>query len=399
MPAHHPGPSWPHALPAALLLMAPFDVLASLAMDIYLPVVPLMPEALTTTPAVVQLTLGLYMAVLGLGQLAFGPLSDRIGRRPVLLGGGLLFAAASVGLALAQDAGLFVLLRLLQAIGTSAALVATFATVRDVYADRPEGVTIYGTFGAILSFVPALGPIAGALIAGAWGWRAIFGVLAALALFALANALPNWRETRPPLEGPRGPALKAILTSAAFWPYTLGFSAAMGSFFVFFSTAPGVLMGRGALQPWAFSLAFGSVALVMILMTRFSGRLARRWGTRGSLMRGLGALMAGAALLTLAHALAPGAPVPGLLAPMYLIACGIVLLVSVCAQGALRDFGHAAGLAVALYYALQSLFVGGLGTLAVLLLGPDSPWPLVAYASGVPLLAGLSARRLSAQAD
>ena len=80
---------WDYSLPAALMLLAPFDILASLAMDIYLPVVPDIPGQLSTTPAVVQLTLSLYMAVLGLGQLAFGPLSDRIGRRPVLLGGAL----------------------------------------------------------------------------------------------------------------------------------------------------------------------------------------------------------------------------------------------------------------------------------------------------------------------
>ena len=87
---------WAYSLPSALLLMAPFDILASLAMDIYLPVVPLMPEALGTSPSVIQLTLSLYMITLGFGQIAFGPISDRIGRRPVLLGGGLLFAAASI---------------------------------------------------------------------------------------------------------------------------------------------------------------------------------------------------------------------------------------------------------------------------------------------------------------
>lgn len=395
----HCAPAWAHSLPSALLLMAPFDLLASLAMDVYLPVIPAMPAALGTSAALIQLTLTVYMVWIGLGQLIFGPLSDRVGRRPVLLGGALLFSFASLGLALAQSGAAFLALRAVQALGASAALVATFATVRDVYAERPEGHTVYGLLGAMLAFVPALGPIAGALLAQAGGWRAIFAMLAVLGLAATAQALWRWPETlRRPATAAAAP-LRAILGSAAFQTYTLGFSAAMGSFFVFFSTAPGVLMGRGALQPWTFSLAFGSVALVMILMTRLSARLARRWGTRGSLMRGLGALMIGAALLTLAHALAPGAPVPGLLAPMYLIACGIVLLVSVCAQGALRDFGHAAGLAVALYYALQSLFVGGLGTLAVLLLGPDSPWPLVAYASGVPLLAGLSARRLPAQAD
>lgn len=117
-------------MPAALLLMAPFDILASLAMDIYLPVVPDMPGILATTPAIIQLTLSLYMIVLGLGQIVFGPVSDRIGRRPVLIGGALLFAAASLLMAATASAPAFLALRLLQAIGASAALVATFATVR-----------------------------------------------------------------------------------------------------------------------------------------------------------------------------------------------------------------------------------------------------------------------------
>ncbi|WP_225783425.1 CmlA/FloR family chloramphenicol efflux MFS transporter [Xenophilus sp. Marseille-Q4582] len=393
------APAWAHSLPSTLALMAPFDLLASLAMDVYLPVIPAMPTALGTSAALIQLTLTVYMVLIGLGQLLFGPLSDRFGRRPVLLGGALLFTAASLGLALAQSGAAFLALRVVQALGASAALVATFATVRDVYAERPESQRIYGLLGALLAFVPAVGPIAGALLARAGGWRAIFMTLAVLGLGAAAHAFWRWPETLRRRSTAGAAPLRAILGSPAFQTYTLGFSAAMGSFFVFFSTAPGLLMARGAMAPWEFSLAFGSVALVMILATRFAAALARRWGTRGSLLRGLGVLMTGAVLLALAQALAPGAPVPALLAPMYLIACGIVLLVSVCAQGALRDFGHAAGLAVALYYALQSLFVGGLGTLAVLLLGPASHWPLAAYASGVPLLAGLSARRLPAQTD
>ncbi len=131
-------PVWAYSLPTALLLMAPFYILASLAMDIYLPIVPAMPGILGTGPAIVQLTLSLYMVMLGLGQIIFGPISDRIGRRPVLIGGAILFAAASFGLAASSTAGSFVVLRFLQAVGASAAMVATFATVRDVYADRPE---------------------------------------------------------------------------------------------------------------------------------------------------------------------------------------------------------------------------------------------------------------------
>ena len=168
-------PIWAYSLPSALLLMAPFDILASLAMDIYLPVVPQMPRILGTSPAIVQLTLSLYMVTLGLGQIVFGPISDRIGRRPVLLGGGLLFAAASIALAGTSSATVFLALRIVQALGASAVLVATFATVRDVYAGRPEGAVIYGLFSAMLAFVPALGPIAGALIAES-GEFAVYGL-------------------------------------------------------------------------------------------------------------------------------------------------------------------------------------------------------------------------------
>ena len=156
---------WAYSLPTALLLMAPFDILASLAMDIYLPIVPAMPGILGTSPAIVQLTLSLYMVMLGLGQIIFGPISDRIGRRPVLVSGAILFAAASFCLAASSTAVPFVVLRFLQAVGASAAMVATFATVRDVYADRPESVVIYSLFSSMLAFVPALGPIAGALLA------------------------------------------------------------------------------------------------------------------------------------------------------------------------------------------------------------------------------------------
>lgn len=175
---------WSYSVPAALLLMAPFDILTSLAMDIYLPIVPVMPRALGTTPAVIQLTLSLYMLVLGTGQVVFGPISDIVGRRPVLIGGAALFAASSFLLAAISSAPLFVVLRLLQAVGASAALVATFATVRDVYAGRPESSTIYSLLGSILSLVPALGPITGALIADRFGWRAIFLVLGLLSVAA-----------------------------------------------------------------------------------------------------------------------------------------------------------------------------------------------------------------------
>ena len=125
-----------------------------------------------------------------------------------------------------------------------------FATVRDVYADRPEGSTIYGLFSAMLAFVPALGPMLGAAIAAGFGWRAIFVALGAAGLLAWLRAMPRWRETRPSTPGARRPGFAPMLGSLRFWIYTLGFSAAMGAFFVFFSTSPRVLMAPPATRTW-----------------------------------------------------------------------------------------------------------------------------------------------------
>lgn len=377
--------NWAYSLPSAIALMAPFDLLAALAMDIYLPVIPTMPAELGTSPGIIQLTLSVYMLVLGLGQMIFGPLSDRVGRRPVLLGGALLFSAASLALAMTQSGVPFVVLRTLQALGAAAALVATFATVRDVYADSPESSTIYGLFSSMLAAVPALGPIVGSAIALAFDWRAIFFILSLLGLIAFVRALPRWHETRPERRDVHRPAVARMLTSGDFWVYTLGFSAAMGAFFVFFSTAPRVLVGRAGLSQFEFSMAFSTVAIAMIVASRLTKSLVSRWGVPGSLSRGLLVMMAGA----LIQAINTMFFLPSVIAfvlPMWLVAVGIVIVASVTANGALRDFAEVSGTAVALYYCIQSLIVGGVGTILTLVLPGDTAWPLVAYCFGLPAI-------------
>ena len=372
------GRAWSQSVSAALLLMAPFDFLASLAMDVYLPVIPQMPEALGTSAFVVQLTLSAYLLILGLGQLVFGPLSDRIGRRPVVLGGSAAYAVASFSLAMTSHGEAFLVLRVMQAIGASAALVATFATVRDVFGARAESATVYGLLSSMLAIVPALGPILGALLSDVLGWRSIFLVLGALAVVAFLHALLKWHETVPEVDSTRRSSIRSILSSGPFWVYTLGFSSAMGAFFVFFSISPRVLMDVAGYSQMAFSVAFATVAVVMMVAARASRRWVVAWGTRRCFATGTVLMASGAMILALCTIQGK----PGFVAfimPMWIIATGIVLVVSVTANGALGAFDDRAGTAVALYYAIQGVVVSGLGTLATVVFGGGTPWALVGF--------------------
>ena len=381
MPIKHPR-LWAYSLPVALVLLAPFNILASLGMDIYLPIVPAMPAILGTTPEIVQLTLTLYMIMLGVGQIISGPLSDRLGRRPILIGGVFVFAVTSLALAMTTSAWLFVLLRLVQAAGAAAMLVAVFATVRDVYADTPESAVIYSLMNAMLAFVPAFGPIAGALIARYFGWEGIFIALCLSALIALPFVLPKWHETRQSREHSSRADFSVVLRSPYFWVYTLAFGTAMGAFFVFFSTAPRVLIEGAGLSEMGFSVAFATVAVVMIATTRFAKRFVAHWGISGCVTRGMLMLLFSAGLLGVGEIfLTPS--IWSFVLPMWLVAVGIVFTTSVTANGALHEFSEMAGTAVALHFCMQSLIVGVIGTGAVIALDGSSAWPLIAYTGGM----------------
>lgn len=369
---------WNYSLTAALALLVPFNLLASLGMDIYLPVVPAMPASLDTSTSVIQLTLTVYMIMLGVGQVLFGPISDHIGRRPVLAIGIALFALSSFGLAAVSSAAPFLALRAAQALGASAMLVAVFATIRDVYADRPESGAIYSLMNAMLSFVPALGPIIGALVAATLGWRWVFILMGLVSLVLAAATLPIWRETRHVRSQGSAPGYMRIPQSRAFWAYTTAFGAAMGAFFVFFSTAPRVLIERAGFSEFVFSLAFATVAAVMIVATRFASGFVLRWGVCGCACRGLAVMLCGALLLLLGQAALQPSFV-SYIVPMWIVAIGIVMVGAVTANGALGAFGDMAGMAVALHFCVQSLLVGLVGTLFVITFGGDTAYPLVAY--------------------
>ncbi|WP_416138698.1 MFS transporter [Halomonas sp. HK25] len=187
--------------PATVVTLAALTALGPLATDMYLPAMPAMAEALDTGPDRVQLTLSLYMAGFALAQLLCGPISDRFGRKPIMVGGFALFLAASLLCAFAPSIESLLAGRFLQALGGAAGPVLGRAAVRDIYGPLEAG-RILSHLASIMALAPALAPVMGAGLLLVFGWEAIFLVLAlyaaiALALLALAGVYQAWAVVGP----------------------------------------------------------------------------------------------------------------------------------------------------------------------------------------------------------
>ncbi|WP_345879670.1 multidrug effflux MFS transporter [Shewanella algae] len=370
---------WNYSFLYSLVLLVPFDLLASLGMDLYLPAVNDIGTSFKVGREQVQLTLTMYMGLLGLGQLLFGPLSDKFGRRPIVVIGAVLYSLSSLAIPLSPNFDYFLGLRLLQSLSASALLVAAFATVRDVFAEREDGVVVYAIMGSVLACVPAVAPFLGALIEKQWHWQGIFYFLGIFAAVVAVHTVFKWPETRPAKTQPfRFNSLFTILGSKTFIGYTLAYATAIGTFFAYFSTSPSVLMDTLSLSKLEFSLWFGSVAIVMILTTRFVKPLVGRWGISGTVFRGLAGLFVSGLILYLCEWLF-GVTLLGFMLPMYLIGVNIALTCAVSANGALPAFSASAGLATALYYALESLYLSLMVSVLIKLIPPGTSATIAVY--------------------
>lgn len=185
------------ALTATLALLT---ALGPLSTDMYLPALPTIAQALDASVPATQFTLSAFLIGFACGQFLYGPVSDRVGRRPALAFGLLLFVAATIACALAPSIEVLSAARFLQALGASGPIVLARAIVRDLY-EGPRAGRELSRMGTIMGLVPAIAPVLGGLVYQATGWRALFlaiGVFGAiLAAVALAG-LPETLRRRDP---------------------------------------------------------------------------------------------------------------------------------------------------------------------------------------------------------
>lgn len=299
-----PSRSAPAGLtPALLATLALTAAVGPFATDLYLAAFPEMTRELTADPAGVQATLTSFFLGLGSGQLFFGPLSDRLGRRGPLLAGLGFCLLASIGCALAPNLALLIAARFAQ--GFAGACGPVIA--RAVIADLASGRTAAGAFSLLMGVVglaPVVAPLAGGLLLGLAGWRGLMWTIAAVTAAMLLSAAIAVPETHPPA---RRAELRTRrrehgspwrrLRGRAFLGNLLVFAFGFGALMSHVSASPFVFQVMAGLDERAYGAVFASIALSMLCAAWLSARLARRVDPGRLLHLGLAGLAAGAALL------------------------------------------------------------------------------------------------------
>jgi MFS transporter, DHA1 family, multidrug resistance protein len=386
--------------PALMSLLAAITALAPFSLQIFLPALPAIQASFAVTPGVVQLALSLSILANAVANLAYGPISDRFGRRPVLLVGLAAFIAGSLGCALAPSIELLVVARIVQSIGGAAGMVLARAIVRDLY-DRERSASIIAYLTMAMVVAPMLAPTIGAVLIDVASWRAIFYLVTGIGVVLTWPIVVTLAETRPPearrLGGPFAGA-GALLRSGLFWSYVLQSTFGICVFFAFIAGAPYFMinvLGRSATEYglW-FILVSAAFMAGNLVAGRFSGRIGLdRMVLAGSLLAVTGAGLA--LVLLLGGAWTPLA----LFGPMMAVGLGNGFSVPNAQAGALSVDPLLAGTASGIA-GFSQMFVAAVVSQAVGMLQNGTPYPMAGFMAGCAVLSLLGfvlPRRLAAR--
>ncbi len=374
-----------------VLLLIMLCAMSVTTTTIYLPAIPKMAQDLQATAGEIQATLSIYLVAYAVAQLLLGPLSDRYGRRPVLLLSLGAVVATSAACALAPSALALLGLRVLQAVGACSGVIIGRVIVRDLY-DRSEAARLLSIIAASVTVAPAVGPAFGGLIADFLGWRYIF-VFLALAAFGLliwsAAALP---ETMTRRVGGLGlwagiqADYRRLFASPAFLGYACCNFGIYGGFYTFMSGMPLIFV-----EGFGFSTsAYGLLAMVPIVGLFLGGVLNARLTVALGLDR-----MLDVSVLILAGAAVLGLVLLSFLATPWLVLGWLVLWTTAMGiiqpnalAGAMSIDPAIAGAAAALIGFLQ-IMGGGVGSAAMSIVGNASPIPMCATILGLSVVSAI----------
>jgi DHA1 family bicyclomycin/chloramphenicol resistance-like MFS transporter len=361
------------------LLMA-MTAIGPATLNILVPALPGLVTRLASDTGTVQLTLTLYLLSLAAAQLLLGPLSDRFGRRPVVLAGLALNVVASFAAITASSIAALIDVRVIQAIGASTGIVIGRAIIRDLY-ERERAAAMIGLVTTAMVIAPMVSPLIGGVLDTAFGWEAIFVFIAAFSGVVLLWAVLVLPETRPASVA-HAPGMliehwRALIGSAKFHGYVLCGALGSAPFFTFLGGGPHVvvtLMGRTSAE---YGVWFAITSLGYMSGNFTASRLSQRFGVDVMIMAGIGFELVGAGLTTILVATMPDAGPAIIFLPQLVISYGNGLLLPNAIAGAISIRRQAAGAASGMTGFAQ-MAVGAASTqiVTIALAGAHSAMPM-----------------------
>ncbi|NRA62584.1 MAG: multidrug effflux MFS transporter, partial [Psychrobium sp.] len=356
-------PNNPSKTVVALMILLVF--FSPLAIDIYLPALPIISQQFAIADTLAQDTITWFIITLGLGQLVAGPLADRFGRRPIALAGIVIYGFSALLAWLATSIDMLLAARLVQGFGACATSVTAFAMVRDCYGPHKSGRMISYLNGAIC-FIPAMAPILGSWLTAQFGWRSNFSFMAMFALVAFVFILLKLKETRPETSQHNGSYFSlnrymSVASHPTFIFHSVLCMLSMAVILAYVTSAPVLLMTGLGLSMEQFTFWFAINAVLNIAASFLAPRLMDKYGTFSALNIGLATLVTGAILMfSLSHI----AQAWAFMLPIFLSSVGFALVLGASAGKALAPFGNKAGTAAALLGLVQ---MSGAGLLVAIM--------------------------------
>ncbi|MCF5170411.1 multidrug effflux MFS transporter [Pseudomonas canadensis] len=362
-----------------LVLLTVLIALPRVTLDMHLPALPAMADYFQTSDSQLQLTLTLYALGSAISLLVSGPLTDRFGRRPVLLAGLFLYVLATAACALADNIAVLIIARLFQALGGCCTTVIGRVIVRD-YFDRNEQARLLGLISMAMAISPMAAPVLGSLMLPFIHWRGLFVLLGVIGAVLCLVVYRRLHETRPPevaAAPPRGllRIYGQLLRDRYFLRYSVAIGCVYSTYFPFISESSALLQRGFHLSATAYALVFAATISGYMLGANLFRRLVRRFEADRLIVVGIAMNVLGSGILALASVALPGEWL-AIVLPMVLIMVSVGMVIPACQLSVLQPYGAIAGTASGLFFFTQ-MFLTAVSSWATGLLSDGTSAPLV----------------------